>query len=215
MAIFEAKEVVVQQGSEATHLGVVLSGTLAVSVVGDGGTHHPIGDRRTGATFCETALMTGEPLSAEIVAAERSEVLMIPVSLLRSTIVAEPGMIQQITKTVAERVKTVMANPAAAAALQPSADPYGLELKGEHADKILVINCGSSSLQIQLLQYRRPETRGARRRRAHRAGWHALETHRSGGRGKERPARRELSRGLRGDGRGVDREGLGRDGQHQ
>ncbi|HET7535234.1 MAG TPA: acetate/propionate family kinase [Candidatus Didemnitutus sp.] len=146
-ATFEARESVVHQGSEATHLGVVLKGTLAVSVLGAGATRHPIGTRKEGDTFCETALMTGEPLSADIIAETRSEVLLIPVSLLQSAIMAESGVIQQITKIVAERVKTVMANPAAAAALQPGVDPYGLELKGERPEKILVINCGSSSLK--------------------------------------------------------------------
>ena len=42
----------------------------------------------------------------------------------------------------------MIADPSAAtAALQQSADPYGLQLKGERPEKILVINCGSSSLK--------------------------------------------------------------------
>ena len=41
-----------------------------------------------------------------------------------------------------------MADPAkAAAALRKSEDPYGLNLKGERPEKILVINCGSSSVK--------------------------------------------------------------------
>jgi acetate kinase len=41
-----------------------------------------------------------------------------------------------------------MADPEkAAAAFRKSADPYGLQLKGERPEKILVINCGSSSLK--------------------------------------------------------------------
>src|SRR5436190_434864 len=35
----------------------------------------------------------------------------------------------------------------AAAAFRQSDDPYGLTLKGERPEKILVINCGSSSLK--------------------------------------------------------------------
>src|SRR5205085_10346414 len=47
-----------------------------------------------------------------------------------------------------ERMKTVMADPTkAAAALRTGGDPYGLQLKGERPEKILVINCGSSSLK--------------------------------------------------------------------
>src|SRR5258705_9727962 len=45
-------------------------------------------------------------------------------------------------------MKTVLTDPAkAAAALGQSDDPYGLELRGERPEKILVINCGSSSLK--------------------------------------------------------------------
>jgi acetate kinase len=41
-----------------------------------------------------------------------------------------------------------MSDPSkAAAALRQSDDPYGLALKGERAEKILVVNCGSSSLK--------------------------------------------------------------------
>ena len=41
-----------------------------------------------------------------------------------------------------------MADPAkSAAALDRSADPYGLRLKSDHPQKILVINCGSSSVK--------------------------------------------------------------------
>ena len=45
-------------------------------------------------------------------------------------------------------MKMVMTDPAkAAAAFQKDEDPYGLNLKGERPEKVLVINCGSSSLK--------------------------------------------------------------------
>jgi acetate kinase len=68
--------------------------------------------------------------------------------LFQSVIVAEPGAVQQISRTIAERMKTIMADPLkASAALRRADDPYGLKLKGERPEKILVINCGSSSLK--------------------------------------------------------------------
>src|SRR5204863_7152399 len=82
------------------------------------------------------------------IADSRCEVLMIPVSLFQSIIVAEPRAVQRISRTIAERAKMLVADPAkAAAALQQGDDPYGLKLKGERPEKILVINCGSSSLK--------------------------------------------------------------------
>jgi acetate kinase len=101
-----------------------------------------------GDTFGEAALMTGNPLMADFVAAMRSEILLIPVSLFQSVIVAEPGAVQHIARTIADRMKLLLPEamkPAAAPGVD--ADPYGLQLKGERPEKILVVNCGSSSLK--------------------------------------------------------------------
>jgi acetate kinase len=62
-------------------------------------------------------------------------------------IVAEPGAVQRISRTLTQRLKTVMSEPSKAAALREGGDPYGLTLKSERPEKILVINCGSSSLK--------------------------------------------------------------------
>ena len=147
VASFEANEAIAHQGSEATHFGVVLSGTVAASIVNDG-TRQPLGQLKAGDTFGEAALMTGNPLLADFVAESRSEVLLIPVSLFQSVIVSEPGAVKTISQTIASRMKTLLADPAkSAAALNKSEDAYGLTLKGERPEKILVINCGSSSLK--------------------------------------------------------------------
>jgi acetate kinase len=144
---FEASEIVMHQGDEATHFGVVLSGTIHASVLGDGATRQPLGQLKAGETFNELALMTGDVVIADFIAESRCEVLLIRVSLLQSVLVAEPGAVQQISRTIAERMKTIMSDPHKAAALRRGDDPYGLKLKGERPEKILVINCGSSSLK--------------------------------------------------------------------
>jgi len=147
-ASFEANEVIVHQGAEAAHFGVVLSGTVNVSAPGDGGAPQSIGQLKAGETFGEMALMTGDSVVADIIADSRSEVLLIPVSLFQTVIVAEPGAVRHISRTIADRMKTVLTDPAkATAALRKGDDPYGLKLKGERPEKILVINCGSSSLK--------------------------------------------------------------------
>jgi acetate kinase len=147
-ASFEANEAIAHCGDEAAHLGVVLSGTVAASIPGNGGARQDLGQLKTGDTFGEAALLTGNPLLADFVAESRSEVLLIPVSLFQSEIVAEPGAVKHISRTVAERMKMLLKDPAkTAAALHRGDDPYGLKLKGERPEKILVINCGSSSLK--------------------------------------------------------------------
>jgi len=145
---FESNEAILHYGAEAPHLGIVLSGAVTASVLGADGTRQTIGRIEAGGTFGEMALMTGERMLADIVADCHCELLLVPVSLFQSVIVAEPGAVQYISRTIAERFKNLIADPSAAtAALQQSADPYGLQLKGERPEKILVINCGSSSLK--------------------------------------------------------------------
>jgi acetate kinase len=145
---FEAHEAIMHLGAEATHFGVVLSGAVSVSAPGDGGTQQSLGRLEAGDTFNEMALMTGDTVLADFIAESRCEVMLVPVSLFQSIIVSEPGAVQHISRTMAERMKTILADPAkAAAALRQGDDPYGLQLKGERPEKMLVINCGSSSLK--------------------------------------------------------------------
>src|SRR5499426_3679239 len=79
---FEANEAIAHQGAEATHFGVVLSGTVAASAVMDG-TSQPLGQLKAEDTFAEAALMTGNPLLADFIAESYCEVLLIPVSLFQ------------------------------------------------------------------------------------------------------------------------------------
>lgn len=154
---FEAKEAIMHHGDEATHLGVVLSGEVVAGTNGQN-----LGELKAGETFAELSLMSGQPLLADFVAKSPCEVLLVPVSLFQSLIVAEPGAVQTISKTIADRMKRLMADPAkAAAALRESDDPYGLKLKGERPEKILVINCGSSSLKYSFYDTN-DESRNAR-----------------------------------------------------
>jgi acetate kinase len=147
VASFEANETVMHQGDEATRFGVVLSGAIEASIVGDGAIRQPLGQLKAGDTFNELALMTGDSVPVDFIALSRCEVLLIPVSLFQSAIVAEPRAVRTISQRITARMKEIMADPQKAAALRGVGDPYGLQLSGERPEKILVINCGSSSLK--------------------------------------------------------------------
>src|SRR5689334_9801294 len=147
LASFEANEAIAHRGAEATHFGVVLSGKVSASVLSNG-SRQQLGQLQAGDTFGEAGLMTGNPTLADFIAESHSEIMLIPVSLFQSIIVAEPGAVRQISRTIADRTKMLLADPAkTAAAFGESDDPYGLTLKGERPERILVINCGSSSLK--------------------------------------------------------------------
>ena len=191
---FEASEAIMHQGAEATHFGVVLSGTVHASVLGDGGTRQSLGRLKAGDTFNEMALMTGDAVLADFIAESRCEVLLIPVSLFQSVIVAEPGAVQHISRTIAERMKAIMADPPkAAAALRQGDDPYGLQAEGRatredsrHQLRLLVA-------QIQLLRHGRRIPPRPRPGRAHRHRRHAARASRAEGRGETRVAARAAS----------------------
>jgi acetate kinase len=144
---FEANEVIAHQGSEATHLAVIVRGTIAASVETNG-SRQLLGRLNETDIFGEAALVTGNPFLADFIAESAAEVLLIPVSIFQSVIVSQPAAVRHISRIIAERTRMLMADPAkAAATFRPDYDPYGLTLKGERPEKILVINCGSSSLK--------------------------------------------------------------------
>ena len=156
MRSFEANEAIAYQGAEATHFGVVLSGTVAASAVTDGA-RQLFGQLKEGDSFGEAALMTGNPSLADFIADSHCEVLLIPVSLFQSMIVAELGAVRELSRMMAERTRMLASDPAKLkAALQQGNDPYGLSLKGERPEKILVINVGSSSVKYSFYDTSNP-----------------------------------------------------------
>ena len=148
IASFEANEAIAHYGDEAAHFGVVLNGTVAASIDAGGGLRQVLGRLQEGDTFGETALMSGEILLADFIAETAASVLLIPVSLFQSIIVSEPSGAREISRTIADRTRAFAADAErASVALGRGRDPYGLELRGERAERILVVNCGSSSLK--------------------------------------------------------------------
>jgi acetate kinase len=145
---YEPDDTVVRFGEDADFLGVLLEGNILVSVLTDQGLRTDLGYFRAGDTFGEMALMSGDKTMADFIAKTRCQVLKIPLSLFQSVILTEPIAVQQLSKTVIERFRQLSADPEkAAAAFRQSTDPYGMQLKGERPEKILVINCSSSSLK--------------------------------------------------------------------
>ena len=153
------------RGRKPTHFGVVLSGTVTPRSLGDGGAAAgSSGSLKAGDTFGEMALMTGDTLLADFIAESRCEVLLIPVSLFQSVIVAEPGAVQHISRTIAERMKAILADPLEGRrraaqerrSLRPHAEGRATGEDPRHQLRLVVA-------QVQLLRHRRsnPATRAA------------------------------------------------------
>ena len=158
---FEASEAVIEFGSEARFLGVLLDGEAEVSTRDPQGETHVLDHRKPGDLFGEMALMTGGKAGADVIGLTRCTALLIPKNLFSTLIVSQPQAISFLARRLVELAQ--QAAPAGEAppsdlALHQSADPYGFTLDTEALMRILVINCGSSSLKYNLY-----ETSGKRR----------------------------------------------------
>ncbi|MGA1823826.1 MAG: acetate/propionate family kinase [bacterium] len=151
---FESKEAVIEFGEIGRFLGVLLEGEAEASVTDDGGEKHTIARLEPGAIFGEIALMTGDRTTADIIGITRCKALFIPHSLFSTILITHPPAIMYLSRIITERskiwTKDETGRDLLIAAEKRSDDPYGLALKTDKPAKILVINCGSSSLKYNL-----------------------------------------------------------------
>ena len=154
LVAYEPKELIVEFGEEVSFLGVLLEGSAEVAVVDDGGSRHVLKTLAPGELFGEMEMMTGNRAVANITALGPCQVLQIPENLFATTIAANMQAITCLSRIIVERLKHTpkadslsdLSNSAAT----HSDDPYGFKLRTGKPMKLLVINCGSSSLKYTL-----------------------------------------------------------------
>ena len=154
LTTFEPNEAVIEFGEEGRFMGILIEGEALASTTDDAGEQHRIGMLRAGDTFGEMSLMTGDKTMADVIGVTRCTALLIPKALFATAILTHPPAIQRLSRTITERLRVIAyenkGRDLAASALRRSDDPYGLELRTDEPAKILVINCGSSSLKYNL-----------------------------------------------------------------
>ena len=154
LTTFEPNEAVVEFGEEGRFLGILLSGEAEASVTDDSGHRHIINALRPGDVFGEMSLMTGNKTMANIVGVTPCEVLLIPQHLFSSILIAHPPAIMALSRTLSKRLTSFSFDQGdqdlAASALRKSEDPYGFRLRSHEPMRLLVVNCGSSSLKYKL-----------------------------------------------------------------
>src|SRR5579871_4856606 len=100
VVVYAPGEAIVQAGDEVHFLGVILEGEVTASVPTPDGGQQLLGRLSPGGTFGEMALMTGDPMVADLVAETRARVMLLPLTLFQSHIMAEPRAVQQISRTI-------------------------------------------------------------------------------------------------------------------
>jgi acetate kinase len=154
VATFEPNEAVIAFGEEGRFLGILLKGKAEVSVTDNSGEKHRISWIGPGDIFGEMSLMTGDKTVADIIGIDRCKALFIPRNLFSTILITYPPAIKYLAKTITDRARQTTleegSDELAALAIRKSDDPYGLQLRTDEPAKLLVVNCGSSSLKYNL-----------------------------------------------------------------
>lgn len=100
-----AGEVVVRQGDEGRHLYLVDEGALDVVITTEEGVRLPVARLGPGSHFGEMSLMTGAPVSADVVASEESLLHAIPAEGFHQLVQSDPDLLEHMAGELAERLK--------------------------------------------------------------------------------------------------------------
>jgi CRP-like cAMP-binding protein len=100
--IFAPGEFVIRAGDDGSSMFVVNQGSVKVQI-NDNGTRRTVAVLREGDFFGEMALFTGEPRTANVVAAEETEVIEIGHDAMKLLFETNPGLVESLSHIIAER----------------------------------------------------------------------------------------------------------------
>lgn len=97
-------EIIVHQGDTADDMYIVRSGEVAVLVSTEGnGTKSEVARLGPGKFFGEMALITGEPRTADVVAREDSDLIVVGHAAFQATLAAHPELAETVSRVISER----------------------------------------------------------------------------------------------------------------
>ncbi len=148
---FSPQEPIIKFGQPGRFLGIILDGEAEAAVTNKMDIRRRLGLLKQGDFLGEMSLLTGEPTIADVIALEKCQVFIIPHETFSNFLAVNPEAVRVMAKAITERIKIRQLDEDAQArveeAWQNASDPHGLQLSSAVPMKILVINCGSSSLK--------------------------------------------------------------------
>ncbi len=151
---FEPNEAIIEFGEENHNFYILIDGNAEYAAIDDRGDKHKLGPLTAGNFFGEISIMTGDRTIVNVIAITRCTVLLIPDNLFMSLVITHPSALRQLNRSIIARSTffkvTYPLRDLVSSAETHSADPYGFRLHTEKPLKMLVINCGSSSLKYAL-----------------------------------------------------------------
>jgi acetate kinase len=149
---FAPQEVIIPFGQPGRFLGVMLEGEAEAVITSKEGEHIRLGLLNKGDILGEASLLTGEPTNADVIALTKCQLFLIPQTIFSNFLAVNPDAVRIMAKTITDRLRSRQKNEEEQTRLEDAwkntPDPFGLRLATASPEKILVINCGSSSLKF-------------------------------------------------------------------
>jgi acetate kinase len=150
---FAPQEVIIQFSQPGRFLGIMLEGEAEAVISEKTGERIRLGLLKRGHILGEASLLTGEPTNANVIALTKCKLFLIPQAIFSIFLAVNPDAVRIMAKTITDRLKSRQKNEEEQTRVEDAwrniPDPYGLRLTTASPEKILVINCGSSSLKFR------------------------------------------------------------------
>ncbi|MFN4325550.1 MAG: acetate/propionate family kinase [Azonexus sp.] len=146
LATFEGNEAILETGDEGKMFGVLISGHAEISMTDNTGTRSVVSQLNPGDVFGVLSLLTGDRVTADVIAGNRCFALMIPQAVFNSHILTNPKAVAYLSRLLAERTRAISLDQAHAPAR--SDDPYALSLRTNQPGKVVVLNVGITQIHF-------------------------------------------------------------------
>src|SRR5574343_893293 len=146
LAPYEGNEAILETGDEGKVFGVLISGHAEISMTDNTGTRSVVSQLNRGDVFGVLSLLTGDRITADVIAGNRCFALMIPQEVFNTHILTNPKAVAYLSRLLAERTRAISLDQANAPA--KSDDPYALSLSTSQPGKVLVLNVGISQIHF-------------------------------------------------------------------
>ncbi|MBN2439338.1 MAG: acetate/propionate family kinase [Deltaproteobacteria bacterium] len=151
---YPSQGLILERGDIGRSLWIVYDGSVEISLQDTDGRVKVLASLERGSIFGEMSIMTGEPAGADVKAAQPCKVVRIPRETFSKIVASNPKTLGKFTRMITKRLfQNEMEEQKALKDLarKENDDPYDLNFSSvSEPMKILVINCGSSSLKYSL-----------------------------------------------------------------
>ncbi len=147
LSTYEGNEAMLETGDMGDFLGILISGHAEISTSDNTGTRTVIAQLNAGDVFGVMSLLTGEPISADVIAGNRCFVLKIPQSVFNEKILTNPKAVAYLSRQLADRARSLPADSSSHTAARAE-DPYALSLTNNQPGKVVVLNVGISQIHF-------------------------------------------------------------------